>query len=174
MTDDGVRRLGMAAFETTEHVAGGGAAAHGTAAQHSGDRLADVEAIRALTHRYGLALDSFDVAATVAVFAPDAVFDCTAFGLERLDGHDSLRVFFEHNREAMANQMHLFANHIIAFDGPGEAHGTNYLLQDGYTKNGDRVTCLGLNRDRYVLTDDGWRIRARTITPLVPPKLEGY
>jgi hypothetical protein len=164
----------MTAFETPAQAAGVATAARGGALEPGGDRLADMEAIRTLTHGYGLALDSFDVSGAVDVFAPDGVFDCTAFGLERLDGHDRLRVFFEHNREAMASQMHMFANHIIAFDGPASAHGTNYLLQDGYTRNGDRVTCLGLNRDHYVLTDDGWRIQARTITPLVPPQLEGY
>jgi ketosteroid isomerase-like protein len=136
--------------------------------------LIDVEAIRALTHRYGLALDSFDLDGTVAVFTPDVVFDCTAFGLERLEGRESLRRFFEHNEQAMANQIHLFANHIIELDGPDEAHGSNYLIQDGYTKDGDRIQCLGLNRDRYVRTADGWLIKERTISPLVPPQLAGY
>lgn len=164
----------MTAFQAPADPTVAEAPAAQVATGYSPDQLGHLEAIRALTHRYGLALDSFDVAGTVAAFAPDAVFDCTAFGLGLLEGHESLRVFFEHNSEAMARQMHLFANHIIAFDGPRAAHGTNYLLQDGYTKNGDRVTCLGLNRDRYVLTDEGWRIQARTITPLVPPQLEGY
>ena len=145
-----------------------------TSAAYNADQLAHLEAIRALTHRYGLALDTFDLDGTVAVFAVDAVFDCTAFGLERLEGHESIRAFFAHNEQAMASQMHLFANHVIEFDGPRAAHGTNYLLQDGHTKTGDRITCLGLNRDRYVLTDEGWRIQERTITPLVPPQLEGY
>jgi hypothetical protein len=164
----------MASLGVTADPAAAGATAGGSATGYTPEQLAHVEAIRALTHRYGLALDSFDLAGTVGVFAADAVFDCTAFGLERLEGHESLRVFFEHNSRAMARQMHLFANHIIAFDGPRAAHGTNYLLQDGYTKNGDRVTCLGLNNDGYVLTDDGWRIQERTITPLIPPQLEGY
>jgi ketosteroid isomerase-like protein len=149
-------------------------AARVAATVYDADQLADLEAIRALTHRYGLALDTFDLEGVLAVFAKDAVFDCTAFGLERLDGRESLRRFFEHNEQAMATQMHLFANHIIEFDGPDDAHGTNYLLQDGYTKDGNRIQCLGLNRDRYVRTEDGWSIKARTITPLVPPQLEGY
>jgi ketosteroid isomerase-like protein len=137
-------------------------------------QLADLEAIKALTHRYGIALDRFDVDAVLAAFTPDAVFDATAFGLARMDSHDDLREFFEHNREAMASQMHLFANHVIEFDGPDEAHGTNYLLEDGFAKNGARITCLGCNEDRYVRTDDGWRIAGRVITPLVPPQIEGY
>jgi ketosteroid isomerase-like protein len=137
-------------------------------------QLAALEAIKALTHRYGLALDAFDVDATVGVFTPDGVFDCSSFGLARLEGHEQIREFFEHNRLAMANQMHLFANHIIEFDGPDRAHGTNYLVQDGYTKEGDRIQCLGLNRDRYIRTSSGWLITERTITPLVPPQLAGY
>jgi hypothetical protein len=137
-------------------------------------QLADREAIKALTHRYGLALDTFDLAAIVEIWVPGGVFDCSAFGLELLEGHAQIRAFFEHNQQTMATQMHLFANHIIEFDGPDEAHGTNYLFQDGYTKEGARIKCLGLNTDRYVRTDDGWRIRTRAIRPLIEPKLEGY
>jgi ketosteroid isomerase-like protein len=141
---------------------------------YDAEQLAEVEAIRALTHRYGLALDAFDIDGTVGAFAPDAVFDCSAFGLERLHGRESLRKFFEHNEQAMANQIHLFANHIIELDGVDEARGTNYLIQDGYTKEGGRIQCLGLNRDRYARTPEGWLIKERVITPLVPPQLEGY
>ncbi|HEX6680134.1 MAG TPA: nuclear transport factor 2 family protein [Gaiellaceae bacterium] len=136
--------------------------------------VSDAEAIKTLTHRYGLAVDTFDLDGITAVFAADGVFDCTAFGLERLEGHDGIRRFFDHNQQAMASQIHLFANHIIEIDGPDEAHGTNYLLQDGYTKEGARIQCLGLNRDQYVRTRDGWLIKERMITPLVPPQLEGY
>jgi len=138
------------------------------------EQLVEREAIKALTHRYGLALDTFDLDGIVAVFAQDGVFDCTAFGLERLEGHDRIRAFFEHNQQVMASQMHLFANHIIELDGRDEAHGTNYLFQDGYTHEGARIKCLGVNEDRYVRTEDGWRIRARTIRPLITPRLEGY
>ena len=137
-------------------------------------RVADLEEIRALTHRYGLALDTFDLDGIVAVFTPDGVFDCSGFGLEVYDGEESIRTFFAHNQGVMANQIHMFSNHIIDFDGADEAHGTNYLEQDGYTHEGARIQCLGLNRDTYVRTDDGWRIKRREITPLVPFHLEGY
>lgn len=137
-------------------------------------QLVDREAIKALTHAYGLALDTFDVDATVAIWIDDGVFDCSAFGLGLLEGQDALRAFFVHNQQAMDNQIHLFANHIIEFDGPDEAHGTNYLIQDGYTNEGARIQCLGLNEDRYVRTSDGWRIKVRSIRPLITPQLEGY
>ena len=137
-------------------------------------RVTDLEEIRALTHRYGLALDTFDLDGIVEVFAPEATFDCSAFGLEVCEGAESIRAFFAHNQQVMANQIHMFSNHIIDFDGPDEARGTNYLEQDGYTHDGARIQCLGLNRDRYLRSDDGWRIAHRVITPLVPFHLEGY
>jgi ketosteroid isomerase-like protein len=137
-------------------------------------QLLDREAIKELTHRYGRALDTFDLEGIVEIWVPDGVFDVTPFGLDLLEGHEALRTFFRHNQEVMANQIHLFANHIIEFDGPDEAHGTNYLFQDGYTNDGARIHCLGLNEDRYTRTAEGWRITTRTIRPLVTPKLEGY
>jgi ketosteroid isomerase-like protein len=137
-------------------------------------RIADLEEIRALTHRYGLALDTFDLEGIVASFTPDGTFDCSAFDLDVYEGEDSIRTFFAHNQQVMANQIHMFCNHIIEFDGVDEAHGTNYLEQDGYTHDGARIRCLGINRDRYVRTEDGWRIAHRAITPLVPFQLAGY
>jgi ketosteroid isomerase-like protein len=137
-------------------------------------QLLDREAIKELTHRYGLALDTFDLDATVDTWVPDGVFDCTEFGLGRLEGHDQIREFFRHNQDVMADQMHLITSHVIEFDGPDEAHGTSYLLQDGHTNDGARIHCLVLNRDRYVRTSDGWRVAERSIRPLVQPQLEGY
>ena len=137
-------------------------------------RIADLEEIRALTHRYGLALDTFDLEGIVRVFTPDGTFDCSAFGLDLLTGEENIRGFFAHNQQVMANQIHMFSNHIVEFVGPDEAHGTNYLEQDGYTHEGARIQCLGVNRDRYERTEDGWRIAYRAISPLVPFKLEGY
>jgi ketosteroid isomerase-like protein len=137
-------------------------------------RVVDLEEIRALTHRYGLALDTFDLEGIVESFTPDGTFDCSAFELDVYTGAESIRAFFAHNQQVMANQIHMFSNHIIEFDGADEAHGTNYLEQDGYTHDGARIQCLGVNRDRYVRTQDGWRIAHRAISPLVPFKLEGY
>jgi ketosteroid isomerase-like protein len=137
-------------------------------------QLIDLEEIKAVTHRYGIALDKFDIDGVLSAFLPDAVFDATAFGLSRMEGHADLRAFFEHNSDAMTSQMHMFANHVIEFDGPDTAHGTHYLLEDGVATTGARITCLGRNDDRYVRTEDGWRIATRVITPLVPPQLEGY
>jgi ketosteroid isomerase-like protein len=137
-------------------------------------RLLDLEEIKALSHRYGLALDRFDLDGVMAVFVPEAVFDASAFGLGALEGHEAIREFFEHNEQTMETQMHSFSNHIVEFDGADEAHGTNYLFEDGFNTSGQRIKVLGLNEDRYVRTHDGWRIAHRKISPLLPPQLEGY
>jgi ketosteroid isomerase-like protein len=138
------------------------------------DRLLAIEEIKGVSHRYALGLDGFDIERIMSAFTEDAVFDATAFGLERLEGHAALRAFFEHNQAVMKSQMHLYANFIIELDGLDEAHGTNYLLQDGYSNDGAQIRCLGVNEDRYVRGQDGWRIRERVIRPLVAPQLEGY
>jgi ketosteroid isomerase-like protein len=141
---------------------------------YSPTQLADLEDIKAASHRYAIALDKFDIDGVLSQFESDALFDATAFGLSRMEGHDDMREFFEHNASAMSAQMHLFANHVIEFDGPDSAHGTNYLYEDGVANNGARIMCLGRNEDTYVRTPDGWRIATRVITPLVPPQIEGY
>lgn len=74
----------------------------------------------------------------------------------------------------MADQMHLFSNFVIDFDGPDEAHGTNYLLQDGHNKEGATVRCFCLNEDTYRRVSGEWRISCRRISPLMPPQLESY
>jgi ketosteroid isomerase-like protein len=134
----------------------------------------DVEEIRALSHRYALALDRFDMNALLGPFTEEVVFDLEPMGLPTVTGCDELRKFMAHTFDIMATQMHLFANQIVDFDGPDDARGTNYLFQDGYTKHGARVVNMCLNQDRYVRTPDGWRIASRRISPLVPPQLEGY
>jgi ketosteroid isomerase-like protein len=138
------------------------------------DRLLALEEIKGVSHRYALGLDRFDLEGIMSAFTEDAVFDATAFGLERVEGSAAIRAFFEHNQSVMKAQMHLYANFIIELDGLDEAHGTNYLFQDGYSNDGAHIHCLGLNEDRYVRGVDGWRIRERVIRPLVAPQLEGY
>ncbi len=137
-------------------------------------RAGDIEEIRMLSARYAKGLDTFDMDALMAPYAPDAVFDAAPMGLESYSGTDAIRDFFAHNQEVMADQMHLFSNFIIDFDDADQAHGSNYLLQDGHNKEGSTVKCFCMNEDVYRRTPDGWRIASRTISPLMPPQLESY
>src|SRR5688572_20044989 len=88
----------------------------GTAA----DRLEIIEA----TYRYALGLDIFDPELAVSAYTDDAVWDATAVGLERYEGTDEIRAFFERDRDAIDEQFHILANHIVTFTGPDEATGT--------------------------------------------------
>jgi ketosteroid isomerase-like protein len=137
--------------------------------------LADLEEIKTLSYRYALGLDRFDIEGILSVFAPDGVFDMSSVGLPRMEGRESMREFFsQRTLQVMASQMHLFGNHVIEFDGADEAHATNYLFQDGYSKEGQRIQSHILNEDRYVRSADGWRISHRKLTALVAPQLEGF
>jgi hypothetical protein len=138
------------------------------------DRLLAIEEIKALSARYALGLDEYNMDKLLEPFAEDVVFDAAAFGLDSFRGHGELRGFFEHNFEVMKEQMHLFSNFIVELEGPDAASGSNYLYEDGFTKEGAQITCLCINRDRYARTDGGWKITERVIAPLVMPQLEGY
>lgn len=138
------------------------------------ERLLAIEEIKTLSARYGLGLDEYDMEKLLTAYSEEIVFDASAFGLGSFSGHEELRGFFQHTFDVMKEQMHLFSNFIIELEGPDAASGTNYLYEDGFTNEGAQITCLCLNRDKYVRTDDGWKIAERVITPLVMPKLEGY
>jgi hypothetical protein len=138
------------------------------------ERLLAIEEIKSLSARYALGLDQFDMDLLLSPYAKDVVFDASAFELGSFTSHDELRGFFEHNFGVMKEQMHLFSNFIVELEGTDRASGTNYLYEDGFTKEGARITCLCLNRDRYARTVGGWKIAERVIEPLVLPSLEGY
>jgi ketosteroid isomerase-like protein len=136
------------------------------------DHVVDVEEIRALTHRYALAVDRFDPDGVMDVYADDAVLDLSALAMPRLEGRDALRAFFEGSLGGMAHQSHVITNHVIVFDGADAAHGTHYVVANAHLKDGQRMLVHGLHEDAYTRTPSGWKIASRTLTMLVPPALE--
>jgi ketosteroid isomerase-like protein len=125
-------------------------------------------------HRYARGLDRFDPREALSAFSPDAVWDATAVGLERFEGEEQILKFFERDAGAMANQVHIVTNHVVEFDSPDRAHGTNYVFAEGETRSGARIRAIALNEDEYVRTAEGWRISSRVISPLTPPLMEGF
>jgi ketosteroid isomerase-like protein len=138
----------------------------GTAA----DRLEIIEA----THTYALGLDVFDPELALSAYTEDAVWDASAVGLERYEGADQIRGFFERDRDAIAEQFHILTNHIVRFTSADEATGTNYVFSEGQMKAGAKFKAAALNEDTYRRTPDGWRIASRVIRPLTTPELEGF
>lgn len=138
--------------------------------EHAADRLE----IMQLSHVYARGLDRFDPAEALSAFSGDAVWDATAVGLERFEGREKIREFFERDAGSVADQFHIITNHVVEFDGPDAAHGTNYVFSEGHSRTGATFRATALNEDTYVRTSDGWRIASRAISPLTPPELEGF
>lgn len=140
---------------------------------HTDVTTAELEIIRA-THRYARGLDRFDPEEALSAFTDDAVWDATPVGLERFEGRQQIRGFFERDSQAIANQFHIITNHLIEFDAPNRAHGTNYVFSEGQTRSGAKFKAIALNEDTYVATAEGWRIASRIISPLTPPEMDGF
>lgn len=130
------------------------------------DRCSDVQEITRAVHIYARALDQFRFDDAVSVYTEDAYWDATAMGLKRCEGRDEMRALFESYFDVIIEGFHIVTNHLIDFDGPDTAHGTNYLLSEGTTKSGAAVRGNALNEDAYRRTADGWQICGRRISPL--------
>jgi ketosteroid isomerase-like protein len=136
------------------------------------DRLADLDAIRTLTARYGLAVDSFDLEGVMDVYADDATLDLTSLGMPKLEGRAALREFYDGSIQGMEHQIHIVTNHVIELDGGDAAHGTHYVLANAHLKDGTKILVHGLHTDTYTRTDSGWRVATRVLTMLIPPVVD--
>ena len=129
---------------------------------------ADVAAIVRLTNDYALYNDTFQVDQLVDLFVSDAWFDMVPAGLDRYEGRDAIRDFFERERRALSHVMHLTGNHRVDINGD-IASGTAYFLAMGITRRaGVENHARGYYSDTYVRTGAGWRFSSRTSTPLLP------
>jgi ketosteroid isomerase-like protein len=137
-------------------------------------RADDVRQIINATLLYARGLDLFDPDEALSAYTDDAYWDATAVGLKRFEGRDEIHGFFKADAEAMAEQFHIMTNHIVEFDGPDTAHGTNYVFSEGRTKSGASIKAIALNRDEYRRVGDTWKISGRAISPLTAPQMEGF
>lgn len=138
------------------------------------DRAGDIAEIIQITHVYARGLDRFDPKETLSAFTADGVWDASAVGLTRYEGHEQLLGFFERDAEAVDKQFHIITNHIIEFQDADNATGTNYVFSEAEMKNGAAIKAIALNTDRYVRTSEGWKIAERVITALTTPQMDGF
>ena len=130
--------------------------------------MADVDDIVRLTHDYAHLNDTFQVEALVELFVPDAFFDMTPAGLDRYEGREAIREFFEREKRALRHVIHLTSNHRVDVDGD-RASGTAYFHAIGVTRrDGVENAARGMYEDAYVRTPAGWRFASRRSVPLVP------
>lgn len=138
------------------------------------ERATDIQQIINATLIYARGLDLFDPQEALSAYTEDAYWDATAVGLKRFEGHDEILGFFEADAGSMAEQFHIMTNHIVEFDGPDTAHGTNYVFSEGSTRSGASIKAIALNRDEYRRVGDSWKISGRAISPLTTPQMEGF
>ena len=84
------------------------------------DRLESLAEIQQLPHRYAVALDSRDMDALVALFAPDV-----RVGRDTR-GRDALAAWFSTTMREMRTSIHFTANHVVDFDDADHAQGIVY------------------------------------------------
>lgn len=137
-------------------------------------RADDINEIIRVTHLYARGLDRFDPKEALSAFAPDGVWDASAVGLTRYEGHEQILDFFERDAQAVDKQFHIITNHVIDFEDDDHATGTNYVFSEAEMKNGAAIKAIALNEDRYVRTADGWKIAERIITGLTTPQMAGF
>lgn len=138
------------------------------------NRADDVAGIVAATHLYARGLDLFSPKEALSAYTDDAYWDATPVGLKRFEGAEEILGFFQADADAMAEQFHIITNHIVDFDGPDDAHGTNYVFAEGKTRTGASIRAVALNEDEYRRVDGVWKISGRKITPLTAPEMEGF
>jgi len=84
------------------------------------DRIESLAAIKQLPPRYALALDSRDMDALVALFAPDVRVGKTQ------SGRDALHSWFTEAMKHPRTTVHLVANHVVDFQTADLANGVVY------------------------------------------------
>jgi len=133
------------------------------------ERLEDIEAIRRLKWRYGLAADQRsasrpNVASMVALFTEDAVWECNRYG--RALGREAIRTLLAQAPAGIEWSLHFLqdTNIDIASD-RRSARGRWYLLEAARMtnpKNGkaESVWISGIYDDEFVRTGERWLLSA--------------
>jgi uncharacterized protein (TIGR02246 family) len=140
------------------------------------DDSADRVELRALVDRYAVAADTRDRAGFAGVFTADGVLDIGADG--GLVGPDAIPAPLDYLDAHYTRTMHFVGTHDVVLDGD-RATGTVYCLAHHLWARDDEtiVSCMAMRYfDRYVRTDDGWRIAHRGMSvdwqedrPVSPP-----
>jgi len=124
-------------------------------------RMEDVEAIRALRHRYCYAYDRAEFGTFMDCFAPDCRVE---LGLGRVaDGRADVEAMFRKTRAVLDYSGHMVANPVIEVDGD-TATGIWYLLLPS-TRYGEAMWSQARYDEAYARCADGrWRIAHEVVT----------
>lgn len=137
------------------------------------ERLQIERACERLVTRYCHYVDHGEAARIADLFAENGVF--TAPGVVTLAGRDELRAGLGRRQEQSTTRTsrHVCNNLLVTVEDPDNASGTVYVTlyrhDRGEEEDADATAPLGLPlmlgeyRDRFVRTDEGWRIAHREV-----------
>ncbi|HZO08180.1 MAG TPA: nuclear transport factor 2 family protein [Myxococcota bacterium] len=119
-------------------------------------RLLARDEIRELAHRYAVAVDSRDLDALVALFAPDVRVGRDA------SGREALRRDFERQLGAIGVSILFVGNHVIDFDAADEARASGIVYCSAQIQDGERWIRQAIRYDdSYVRRDGAWLFARR-------------
>jgi ketosteroid isomerase-like protein len=125
---------------------------------------ADRQAIVDVCTTYALALDTRDWDRLRTCFTDDAVANYAE--RSATDGYDAIETTCRAALEPLTCSQHLLGNHLVVVNGD-EAESTCYFqaqhVKEGLD-GGSLYTVAGRYNDRFVRTNNGWRIASRTLT----------
>ncbi len=117
--------------------------------------LADAQ-IRAITHRYALALDQRDVASISELFSADAEFG------RHGTGPDGARSFYAHIWRRFGRSVHTIGTQVIDVHSANSATGVVYCRAEQEDLATEVWNILQFAyHDEYVREDEQWRFRSR-------------
>lgn len=132
-------------------------------------RLEDIERIKQVKYRYARGIDTADKAALLDLFTEDATiryqggtYDFQAAGRDEIV--TALVAAFHKNAAAQ----HMVHHPVITFDDDTTAKG-EWTLHDVFydLDTGLRTSGSAIYKDRYVLTEKGWKIAHSGYTRLI-------
>jgi uncharacterized protein (TIGR02246 family) len=126
-------------------------------------RLAAEHACAALITRYTHLVDEGHASKVADLFTEDGVW---ASPEARLEGRDAIRAAFLRREQSVRRSRHVCTNVAIDVADEGDATGLCYLTlfrtdTDVTPPPGTTPDLVGVYRDRFVRTDDGWRFASR-------------
>jgi len=134
----------------------------------------EVQALQHLQVDYARAADSFRGATYADVFTEDGVLDATNMGIPAVKGRAAIAKLMDDTFAQQTHNIHMTMNQRIQRIDGDHAEGWCYFFQRSILRNGGRTEFAGRYDDTYERTPDGWRIKSRVLTELLPTVLEGY
>jgi ketosteroid isomerase-like protein len=123
----------------------------------------DKQEITEVCYRYGIAIDARDWTALASCFTPDA--DAYYEGMPPSRGYQAIEDACRGTVDPLTATQHLIGNVVVTLNG-NTAEAVCYL-QAQHVKagleGGDKFIFAGRYTDRFVRTEDGWKIRERRL-----------